>query len=158
MKYLLNLLIVIGLSKGGWTQPSKTIPAFQFTTLDGLVFKQTDLPAGKMTFFIYMETDCEHCQRAVEYVNRHYQEFKKVSVYLVSMNSPARINQFINQFGKTLARQKNVVVLQDTRYDFISQFKPWKSPGMFLYSVDKKLLLYGDNEKKISEFIKRIKA
>ena len=158
MKYLLNLLIVIGLSKGSWTQPSKIIPAFQFTTLDGLMFKQTDLTAGKMSFFVYMETDCEHCQRTVEYVNRHYQDFKKVSVYLVSMNSPARIIQFINQFGKTLARQKNVVVLRDTRYDFISQFKPWKSPGMFLYSADKKLLLYGDNEKKISEFIKRINA
>lgn len=158
MKYFLGLVIMIGLSNSGWTQPSKSIPVFQFTTLEGKMFKQADLTAGRMSFFVFVDTDCDHCQHAVEYIDRHYQEFKKVSVYLVSMNSPAMINQFMNQFGSTLVSQENVVVLQDTRYDFISKFKPRRSPGMFLYSADKKLQLYGDDEKKISEFSKRINA
>lgn len=159
MRYLFILLMGISYSVNSWTQePGKVIPAFQFSTLDGAVFNQTNLTAGKMSLFVFVDTDCDHCQHAVEYLNRHYQEFKKASVYLVSMNSPARINQFMNQFGKTLVRQKNVVLLQDTRYDFISKFKPRKSPGMFLYSADKKLLLYGDDEKKIDMFSKKIKA
>jgi peroxiredoxin len=141
-----------------WTQPSIIIPAFQFTTLDGRMFNQTNLKSGKMSFFVFVDTDCGHCQHAVDYINRHYQEFKKASIYLVSMNSPARINQFMNQFGKNLVHQKNVVLLQDTRYDFISQFKPRKSPGMFLYSPGKKLLLYDDDEKKMGKFSKMIKA
>lgn len=159
MRYLFILLMGISYSVNSWTQePGKVIPAFQFSTLDGAVFNQTNLTAGKMSLFVFVDTDCDHCQHAVEYLNRHYQEFKKASVYLVSMNSPARINQFMNQFGKTLVRQKNVVLLQDTRYDFISKFKPRKSPGMFLYSPDKKLVLYGDDEKKIDMFSKKIKA
>jgi peroxiredoxin len=158
MKFLLSLLLSIGSAIHCLAQPSTTIPDFQFTTLEGKIFNQTNVTAGKMSFFVFVDTDCEHCQHAVEYINRHYQEFGKVSIYLVSMNSPARINQFINQFGKSLASQKNVVLLQDTRYEFISQFKPRKSPGMFLYSASKRLLLYEDNEKKIGEFAKKIKA
>lgn len=140
-------------------QPAETaMPVFQFTKMDGSGFDRSQVAAGQISFFVFIDTDCDHCQRAMQYINRHYREFSKVSVYIVSMSSPARINQFMDQFGKTVAAQKNVMLLQDTRYDFISKFKPRKSPGMFLYSADKKLLLYGDDEMKIDRFLKRIKA
>lgn len=159
MKNILSLLIVIGCSITSWTQePSKSIPAFQFATLDGAVFNPTNLTVGKMSFFVFVDTDCDHCQHAMQYINQHHKEFKKTAVYLVSMANPARINEFMRKYGANLVNQKNVVLLQDTRYDFISKFKPQKYPGMFLYSADKKLLLYGDDEKKIDMFSKRIKA
>jgi peroxiredoxin len=159
MRYLFILLMGISYSVASWTQgPGKVIPAFQFATLDGAVFNQTNLASGKMSLFVFVDTDCDHCQHAMQYINQHHKEFKKVAIYLVSMANPARINQFMNSFGKNLINQKHVVLLQDTRYDFISKFKPQKYPGMFLYSADKKLLLYGDDEKKINMFSKKIKA
>ena len=159
MRYLFILLIAMSCSVSSLAQePVKTIPAFRFSTLDGTVFNQTNLTTGKMLFFVFVDTDCDHCQHAMQYINRYHQEFKKVAIYLVSMANPARIIQFMNSFGKNLVGQKQVVLLQDTRYDFISKFKPKKYPGMFLYSADKKLLLYGDDEKKIYQFSKKIKA
>ena len=159
MRYLFILLMGISYSVNSWTQePGKVIPAFQFATLDGGVFNQTNLTAGKMLLFVFVDTDCDHCQHAMQYINQHHKEFKKAAIYLVSMANPARINQFMNSFGKNLVNQKHVTLLQDTRYDFISKFKPQKYPALFLYSADKKLLLYGDDEKKIDMFSKRIKA
>lgn len=159
MRYLFILLMAISCSVNGWTQePSKVIPVFQFSTLDGAVFNPTNLTTGKMSFFVFVDTDCDHCQHAMQYINQHHGEFKKAAVYLVSMANPARINEFMSRYGANLVNQKHVVLLQDTRYDFISKFKPQKYPGMFLYSADKKLLLYGDDEKKINMFSKKIKA
>ena len=159
MRYLFILLMGISCSVNSWTQgPGKVIPAFQFATLDGAVFNLTNLASGTMSLFVFVDTDCDHCQHSMQYINKIHKEFKKVAIYLVSMANPARINQFMNSFGKNLINQKHVVLLQDTRYDFISKFKPQKYPGLFLYSADKKLLLYGDDEKKINMFSKKIKA
>ena len=159
MRYLFILLMAISCSVNGWTQePGKVIPVFQFSTLDGAVFNPTNLTTGKMSFFVFVDTDCDHCQHAMQYINQHHGEFKKAAVYLVSMANPARINEFMSRYGANLVNQKHVVLLQDTRSDFISKFKPQKYPGMFLYSADKKLLLYGDDEKKINMFSKKIKA
>ena len=140
-------------------QPTdKGMPEFQFTKLDGSAFDRSQVAVGRLSFFVFVDTDCDHCQHAMQYMNRRYREFNKVNLYVVSMNSPVRINQFMNRFGPVLLSKNNVLLLQDTRYDFISKFKPRKSPGMFLYSADKKLLLYGDDEKKIDQFLKKIKA
>ena len=159
MKYLFSLFIAVGWSIASWTQePSKIIPVFQFATLDGAVFSPTNLTTGKMSFFVFVDTDCDHCQHAMQYINQHHKEFKKAAIYLVSMANPARINEFMSKYGTNLVNQKNVLLLQDTRYDFISKFKPQKFPGIFLYSIDKKLLLYGDDEKKIAQFSKRIQS
>ena len=128
MRYLFILLMAISCSVNGWTQePSKVIPVFQFSTLDGAVFNPTNLTTGKMSFFVFVDTDCDHCQHAMQYINQHHGEFKKAAVYLVSMANPARINEFMSRYGANLVNQKHVVLLQDTRYDFISKFKPQKT-------------------------------
>lgn len=161
MKYLLNLYItLVVLCMNSTAQPAigTSIPGFRFTRLTGEMFEYKHLAPGKLLMFVFVDTDCDHCQHAVHEISKNHRQFNKAVVYLVSMNSPARINQFMNSYAKDLVGKKNVILLQDTYYDFISKFKPRKSPGMFLYSNEKKLLLYSDDEKNIGQFVKIIQA
>lgn len=161
MRYLFNLYItLVVLCVNSTAQPAvgTSIPGFRFTRLTGETFESKHLAPGKLLLFVFVDTDCDHCQHAVQEISKNHQHFSKAVVYVVSMNSPARINQFMSSYGKNLVGKRNVILLQDTYYDFISKFKPRKSPGMFLYSNKKKLLLYSDDEKNIGQFVKKIQA
>jgi len=91
-------------------------------------------------------------------LNQHYEEYKKAAIYLISLDNKEKINQFINKYGPNLNGKKNVILLQDLKNEFITKFKPRKYPSMFLYSVEKKLIDYEDNEEGMFRFSKRINA
>ena len=64
----------------------------------------------------------------------------------------------MNKYGNNLKDKKNVTVLQDPQYEFMRKFRPRKFPALFLYSTDKKLLLYEDNEQNMFRFLQQINA
>ncbi len=61
-------------------------------------------------------------------------------------------------YASQLTTKKNVTLLHDGQNEFIYQFKPKKYPAMYLYSLQKALVLYADDEKSIPLFIKKIKT
>lgn len=138
--------------------PAKTIPSFSFKRLDNKEFTNKDIQAGKLIFFVFFDTHCDHCERAIQYISQHYNEFKKTAFYLITLDSVEKIKPFMKKYGDSLKDQKNALILQDTRNEFIQKFGPRKYPSLFLYSVKKELIMYDDNEENLPEFIKKINS
>jgi peroxiredoxin len=158
MKYRFKIfvaLLLISFSVDAQS-PAETIPDFTFFRFNHTPFTSKDLEAGKMLFFVFFDANCEHCQHAVQTLNDHYSELKKTELYLISLDNQETINGFMNKYGKALYGKKNVTLLQDLRNEFILKFRPRKYPSMFLYSQQKKLLIYNDNEQTLFRFFKQI--
>ena len=158
MKYivktiLLLLLVSANVSAQG---PAETIPEFNFFKLDKSTFTSKNLESGKLLFFVFFDSDCDHCQHAIEYISQNYQQFKKTAIYLISLDSQEAITRFMNKYGSNLKDKKNVTLLQDPKYEFMRKFRPRKYPALFLYSAQKELILYEDNEQNLFRFSKQI--
>lgn len=138
--------------------PAEKIPDFNFFKLNKNSFTNKDLESGKMTFFVFFDADCDHCQHAIQYIDKHYQDFKKAAIYLITLDSQETITRFMAKYGNSLKDKKNVTLLQDPQYEFMRKFRPRKYPSMFLYSVKRELIMYEDNEKNVSGFSKHINA
>lgn len=113
--------------------PAKTIPAFNFRTFGGTDFSDKNLVAGKPLFFIFFDTECDHCRRAMEYVEKNYAAFNKAALYLITLDNEEKLKPFFKRYAPTLSGRNNVKLLQDLRNEFISNFGPKKYPSLFLY-------------------------
>ena len=158
VRYKLFLLMLFSLSAGKIVSqlPAQILPDFEFSRLNKSPFTNNDLPKEKMLFFVFFDSDCDHCQHAVKNIDQQYASFKKAAVYLISTDDKDKINRFINTYGQHLKNQTNVVLLRDNLNQFVAKFKPLKYPSMFLYSANKKLVQYEDNEESVFRFFKPI--
>ena len=111
-----------------------------------------------MIFFVFFDTECDHCQHAIQYINHHVQEFKKAAVYLITLDGQEKVTPFMAKYGSGLTNNKNVTLLRDINNEFLTKFRPRKYPSLFLYSAQKKLLLYDDDEQNLPRFTKQINA
>jgi hypothetical protein len=153
-KGFLLLILAISAFKTGAQVPSEIVPDFNFLRLDKKPFTNKDLEQKMPLFFVFFDADCDHCQHAINYLDGHYNEFTKAAIYLVTLDGIEKINPFLGRYGPSLGSKKNVTILQDPGNEFITKFKPRKYPSLFLYSPDKKLVLYDDNEKHMDQFAK----
>jgi cytochrome oxidase Cu insertion factor (SCO1/SenC/PrrC family) len=159
MKYFsLVIVILIALSIPSWTQtPAQTIPSFTFFRANGKTFVTNDLTKQRMQLFIFFDSECNHCQRLITQMNKERMLLSPASVIFISMDNWNDINRFAASCAPALRKQKNVQFVRDSLNQFIAVFKPRKYPAMFLYSADKKLMDYEDNENslfRIERFIK----
>lgn len=136
--------------------PSQTIPAFTFYKLDKTPFTNNNLTAGNDILFVFFDVTCDHCQHTISTLSKRINECSKISIYLISLEEKTAITNFLNQYGKNLINRKTVTVLQDSKNQFITQFSPRKYPSVFLYSAQKKLRLYNDEDQYLEKFFKII--
>lgn len=136
--------------------PAPTIPAFTFYKFDKTPFTNANVTNGKQALFIFFDVTCDHCQHTISTLSKRIGECSKISIYLISLEDKTAITNFFNQYGKNLPAQKNVTILQDSKNQFITQFNPRKYPSVFLYSAQKKLLLYDDEDQYLEKFFKII--
>ena len=138
--------------------PSAVLPNFTFYKTNQTTFSNKNLSKGKICFFVFFDTSCDHCMHAITYLNQHCNELENVSVYLISLENNERVIPFLKRFGNRLLLKQNRLLLQDKKNEFIQKFTPKKYPSLFLYSPTGKLLLYDDEEKNLPLFLKKIKG
>lgn len=138
--------------------PARTIPEFTFYKTDKSPFTNKNLATGKDILFIFFDVTCDHCQHTISTLSKRINECQKISIYLISLEDKTAIAKFFNQYGKNLPSQKNVTILQDSNDQFITRFSPRKYPSVFLYSVQKRLLLYDDEDQYLEKFFKLINS
>jgi len=160
MKVVIKLLVLyfcllISIEISAQT-PAPTIPAFTFYRFDKTPFTNANVTNGKQALFIFFDVTCDHCQHTISTLSKRINECQKISIYLISLEDKTAITSFFNQYGKNLPAQKNVTILQDSKNQFITQFSPRKYPSVFLYSAQKKLLLYDDEDQYLGKFFKII--
>ena len=162
MRYTFNTLALFFLFSGSLfaqipgQPPAQTIPQFQFFRFNNTSFTDKDLPQGKIIFFMFFDSDCDHCQHAIKSIGDQYQAFKKTAVFLISIDDQNKINHFMDTYGSKLKGQKNVTLLQDKLQQFIVRFNPVRYPSMFIYSPEKKLIDYEDNPESIFRLVNAI--
>ena len=160
MKKILSvfLLIILIFGKTIAQRPAATIPDFTFYKLDKTPFTNKNIAPGKLSLIIFFDAGCDHCQHAMETYNQHYSELHKLPIYLVTLDNQPSINYFMTKYANNLYGSKNVTILQDLKNEFISKFGARRYPSMFLFSRQKKLLMYDDEPKNVGEFLQKIKA
>lgn len=136
--------------------PAQVIPDFKFFRLNNIPFTNKDVPKGKMTFFMFFDSDCDHCQHAIKSIGDQIQTFKKPIIFLISIDDQKKINHFMDAYGSKLRGQKNVTILQDKLQQFILKFNPRKYPSMFLFSPEKKLIDYEDTPESVFRLVNAI--
>lgn len=132
--------------------PAQTLPEFRFQTMDQRTFSNTDLPKGPLLLFVFVDPDCDHCKRTVQKMDEQHGAFGKAALYFISSADPAKIRSFADSY----ARHLKVLWLRDADQQFMVRFRPIRYPALFLYSTDKKLLDYEDNEETIFRIVRSI--
>ncbi len=156
--FKLLLLILLITFHANAQHPTETIPNFTFYRLDKSAFTPENLQPGKLLLLVFFDATCDHCQHAMETYNKHYRELNKTAIYLITLDNQEAIERFMTTYANNLYGSKNVTLLQDLKNEFIQKFGPRKYPSMFLYSPQKKLLIYDDEPKNVGNFLQKIKA
>jgi hypothetical protein len=154
---ILLLLLFLGLSDV-FAQAVETIPEFTIFRKDTTSFTQKDLSEDKLLFFVFFDVSCEHCRYAIQQINKQYKSLKNINIHLITLDAPGQADAFLKKYGKNLLNKSNVMLFFDRKNEFIVKFKPRKYPSIFLFTPQKKLLLYDDNPNNLPEFFKKIKA
>ena len=151
MKQLLIAFLLIG---GMASAQVKTMPDFKFVRMDnGAEYTPKQLTPGKRTFFIFFDTECPHCFRAITEYNKNHQTMNNVNIVIVTRDRKDIAIEFLKRVGPSLYAKKNAVAVLDVYNQFIGRFLPKKYPSMFLFGVNKQLIFYSDEESDIPTFI-----
>ena len=156
--YMKNILFALLLVSGLASAQVKTIPDFKFIRIDnGAAYTPSNLAPGKKTFFIFFDTECPHCFRAVTEYNKNHLAMNNLNIVMVTMSRKDVVLDFLKKVGPALSTKKNTVVTLDIYNHFIGRFLPKKYPSMFLFGSNKQLILYSDEERDIPNFINNFK-
>lgn len=153
-KYSLSLLLSVWFYVATAQRPVQQVPQFVFYTLNKKTFTKQDMLPHKKAFFMFFDSDCDHCQHAAHEINLQYKRFNRIGIYLVTLDGPEKIANFMTTYCPNLMGKTNVTILRDLRNEFITDFNPRRYPSMLLFSVKGKLLIYQDDPNALNRIFK----
>lgn len=134
------------------------MPKAIFYKTDGHKFYTAQIPKNSKSLLMLFDATCDHCQKVASNLSKRSKELAKVNVYLISQDELRSITYFMNNFGKALQQNTNVIVLQDRDHVFIPLFNPKKYPALYLYDKNKKLIFQSSNENDVPKLFDLVKA
>jgi peroxiredoxin len=154
MGHVKNVIALLLILAQPGPNPATTLPGFTFLDAGGKQFTNANLPHNTATLIVFVDVDCDHCQKAVRHMNDSAALFSRIPLYMVSMAERTSLQAFARKYGPRLKAQW----LRDPNAASMVRFRPVRYPAMFLYSPDQRLLDYEDNVETIFRIERNIRA
>ena len=151
---LLSIFVFAGCNSGETLNAPSTVPEFTFVNIaDNTPVSRTSLAIEGNIVFIFFDTGCIHCRNEITAMGENFAQFKNATFYLVSQQDRAIVTDFMGTYGAKMRDQPNVHVLLDSRYEFLSKFKPMQYPALYVYGPDRKLKAFLEGENGIEQVV-----
>ncbi|MES1226862.1 MAG: redoxin domain-containing protein, partial [Bacteroidota bacterium] len=107
MKKYLLLVLIVALSKAGFSQYDSTllylrfpiVPSFKLTNVeDSSTFTKDNLKKKKWTIIMMFSPDCEHCQAVTKELTANIKLFKKAQIVMASPLNYDYIRKFYDEY------------------------------------------------------------
>ncbi|MDH5826169.1 TlpA family protein disulfide reductase [Sphingobacterium sp. SG20118] len=136
-------------------EAAKTLPDFTFYQLkSGIQVTKSDVAKDRNTVFLLFDPGCGHCQQEAAALEKNIDRLKDINIYYVSMNDPALILGFFDNFAPKLSKLSNVEILVDKNQEFIQKIHvPNQFPANYVYGADGQLKAQWEGDKNINEAI-----
>jgi peroxiredoxin len=116
----------------------KTIPKFEFLTLEQQPFNKANLKPNLNTIFIYFNSECEFCQHEAKSISQNLNKFKNVQFIFISFEKTEAIKKFTELYK--LDNQENIVFLEDKKAMFSTLFNANSIPYILIYNKNNRLI------------------
>jgi len=133
---------------------TKTIPSFNFKTIESVDFTLKDISSKKPKLFIYFNSECEFCNGEAEKISENLDLFNDIQILFVSHEETQNILRFAQKHH--LYNRKNIIFLEDEKLEFSKLFDAKSIPFIVLYSKeDKRIKVFkgSTNPKKILTYL-----
>jgi peroxiredoxin len=132
----------------------KIMPNFSFLDIKGVTYTQNDLLV-KPTIFIYFNSDCDYCHVEASKIEKRIKDFKNIQLIFISFEKKETIITFAEKYK--LNNQKNIIFLEDRKFQFSKIFDVNSIPYIVIYDKNKKLLKKIKGLVKIDKIINAVK-
>ncbi len=126
------------------------LPAFMLTLTTGEQQMSNTLPGNLI--LIFLNPECDHCQRQAEDIRKNLVLFDEYTLYFVAADPLSAISLFAESYD--LAGLPNVKFAKAEVPDVTREMGPLGTPSVFIYSMDKKLVKKFDGETPVKEIAK----
>jgi peroxiredoxin len=156
MKKLLTIVLMISLvaciseqKKEVQTEPVlvNELPHLNFINLDGTATSTRNLETPLVLILFF--TDCDHCQREAQDVQKNLELFKGKNIQFISANDIPLIQQFAVDYG--LSNESNVKFGRAESTDVYMNFGSIPTPAIYVYSAEKRLVKSFKGETPVTE-------
>lgn len=130
----------------------QTLPAFEFITLNGIVFNNSYLKNNENILIIYFNPDCEECQHEAKQIKDNIHLFNNTRILMISRGSSDKILQFASKFN--LINESNIIFLIDTKEIYYQIFDAKMVPNIFIYDSSHQLVKHYEGQTKTETILK----
>jgi peroxiredoxin len=117
------------------------LPSFNLLLLDSsTILNSKQITSINPVIFIYIQTDCSHCQKETESLLKNYSSLKNAKLYFLTSMSLYDLKQFDTYYH--LSSYKNITVGKDYEHSFAKVFMPKTVPFMAIYNNNKLVKIY----------------
>ena len=116
-----------------------SIPAFEFTTVDGTPYTYVDLPLDEQpVIFMYMDPTCDDCEKMIIRIQKYFKEFEKTTFLMITEADTSQMRLFESKYS--IKKYPNIILLQDRNQTMFRNFELVSVPSFVVYNAEKKLV------------------
>ena len=134
------------------------LPPFRMMQAGNKVFRAEDLPIGKPIMILYFSTDCEECSTFVKGMLDRMNDFKGVSIAMVTFQPVESVSKYIVKNG--LNMYPNLYVGTEGNVFYLrNYYKITTFPFVALYTKNGDLVVqYTGKQVSLDDLVKKVKG